>query len=161
MLITKFLPLKINISAEANLNWDLLLFPSEGTALRWRLPSQSAPRVKVIARTPDLGYAYSNTTILEVFRGLFEYRFNYRIFDQRYYIKSYCISHVWSLPLLHYLRLYRKSDVAELQCSVSVKRKTIPAHGGLRLRSVQKHVQLHNIYQEESHVEASCFHRIL
>jgi len=116
----------------------------------------------VIARTPDLGYAYSKTTILEVFRGLFEYRFN--IFDQRYYIKSYCISNisnVWSLPLLHYLRLYRNSNVAELQCSVAVKRKTIPAHGGLRLRNVQKHVQLHNIYQEESHVEASCFQRIL
>jgi len=26
-----------------------------------------------------------------------------------------------------------------------VKRKTIPAHGGLRLRNVQKHVELHNI----------------
>jgi len=29
--------------------------------------------------------------------------------------------------------------VTELQCSVLVKRKTIPAHGGLCLRSVQKH----------------------
>jgi len=27
--------------------------------------------------------------------------------------------------------------MAELQCSVLVKRKTIPAHGGLRLRSVR------------------------
>ena len=51
--------------------------------------------------------------------------------------------------------------MAELQCSVLVKRKTIPAHGGLRLRSVQKHVELHNISQEKSHVEASCFRRIL
>jgi len=51
--------------------------------------------------------------------------------------------------------------VTELQCSISVKRKTIPAHGGLRLRSVQKHVELNNIYQEKLHVEASCFHRIL
>jgi len=63
--------------------------------------------------------------------------------------------------LLHYLRLYRNNDVTELQCSVLVKTKTIPAHGGLRLRSVQKHVELHNIYQEKSHVEASCFRRIL
>jgi len=61
-------------------------------------------------------------------------------FDQRYYIKSYCISIVWPLPLLHYLRLYRNSDVAELQCCVVVKRKTIPAHGGWRLRKVQKHI---------------------
>jgi len=30
--------------------------------------------------------------------------------------------------------------MAELQCSVLVKRKTIPAHGGLRLRKVQKHI---------------------
>jgi len=51
--------------------------------------------------------------------------------------------------------------VTELQCSVLVKRKTIPAHGGLCLHSVQKHVELHNIYQEKLHVEASCFHRIL
>jgi len=51
--------------------------------------------------------------------------------------------------------------VAELQCSVLVKRKTIPAQGGLHLRSVEKHVEPHNIYQEKSHVEASCFHRIL
>jgi len=28
-------------------------------------------------------------------------------------------------------------------------------------RHVQKHVELHNIYQEKLHVEASCFHRIL
>jgi len=63
--------------------------------------------------------------------------------------------------LLHYLRLYRNNDVTELQCSVLVKRKTIPAHGGLRLPSVQKHVELHNIYQEKLHAEASCFHRIL
>jgi len=42
-----------------------------------------------------------------------------------------------------------------------VKIKTIPAHGGLRLHSVKKHVELHNIYQEKAHVEASCFHRIL
>jgi len=34
-----------------------------------------------------------------------------------------------------------------------VKRKTIPAHGGLRLRSVQKHVELHNIYQKKPHME--------
>ena len=51
--------------------------------------------------------------------------------------------------------------MAELQCSVLVKRKAIPAQGGLRLHSVKKHVALHNIYQEKSHVEASCFHRIL
>jgi len=51
--------------------------------------------------------------------------------------------------------------VAEWQCGVLVKRKTIPAHGGLRLRSAKKHTELHNIYQEKSHVEASCFHRIL
>jgi len=63
--------------------------------------------------------------------------------------------------LLHYLRLYRNSDVTELQCRVLVKRKTIPAHGGLCLRNVQKHVELHNIYQEKLHVEASCFHRLL
>jgi len=50
--------------------------------------------------------------------------------------------------------------VAELQCSVLVKRKTIPAHAGLCLWHVKKHVELHNIYQEKSHVEAS-FHRIL
>jgi len=71
------------------------------------------------------------------------------------------ISIVLPLPLLHYLRLYRNSDVAELQCSVLVKRKTIPAHGGLRLRKVQKHAELHNNSQEKSHVEASSFHRIL
>ena len=66
----------MNISAEANLDRDLLLFPLEGMALRWTRPSQSGPRVKVIA-TPDLGYACSKTTILEVFiEGLFEYRFN-------------------------------------------------------------------------------------
>jgi len=47
--------------------------------------------------------------------------------------------------------------VAELQCSVLVKRKTIPAHGGLRLRNVQKHVKLHNIYQEKSHIELVVF----
>jgi len=47
--------------------------------------------------------------------------------------------------------------VAELQCSVLVKRKTIPAHGGLRLRNVQKHVELHNIYQEKSHTELVVF----
>jgi len=51
--------------------------------------------------------------------------------------------------------------VTELQCCVLVKRKTTPEHGGLRLRSVQKHVELHNIYQEKLHVEVSCFHRIL
>jgi len=51
--------------------------------------------------------------------------------------------------------------VAELQCGVLIKRKTIPAHSGLRLRNVQKHVVLHNISQEKSHVEASCFCRIL
>jgi len=61
----------------------------------------------------------------------------------------------------HYLTLYRNSDVAELQYSVLVKTKTIPAHGGLRLCYVQKHIELHNIYQETSHVDASCFHRIL
>jgi len=33
ILIRKFLPLIINISAEANLNRDLLLFPLEGRAL--------------------------------------------------------------------------------------------------------------------------------
>jgi len=38
-----------------------------------------------------------------------------------------------------------------------VKRKTIPAHGGLRLRSVQKHVELHNIYQEKPHMELVVF----
>jgi len=43
--------------------------------------------------------------------------------------------------------------VAELQCSVLVKRKTIPAHGGWRLRNGQKHVELHNIYQEKLHIE--------
>jgi len=63
--------------------------------------------------------------------------------------------------LLHYFRLYRNNDVTELQCSILVKRKTILAHGGLRLRSVQKHVEINNIYQEKLHVEASCFHRIL
>jgi len=47
------------------------------------------------------------------------------------------------------------------ECSILVKRKTIPAHGGLRLRSVQKHIEIQNVYQEKSHVEASCFHRIL
>jgi len=82
-------------------------------------------------------------------------------FDERYYIKRYCISNAWPLPLLHYLRLYRNSDVAELQCSVLVKRKKIPARDGLRLRSVQKHLELHNISQEKSHVEAICFRRIL
>jgi len=51
--------------------------------------------------------------------------------------------------------------VDELQCSVLVKRKAIPAHGGLRFRGVQKHVELHNISQEKSHVAASCFRRIL
>jgi len=51
------------------------------------------------------------------------------------------------------LRLYRNSNVAELQCSVLVKRKTIPAHGGWRLRNGQKHVELHNIYQEKLHIE--------
>jgi len=51
--------------------------------------------------------------------------------------------------------------MSELQCSVLVKWKTIPAHGGLRLRNVKIHAELHNIYQEKSHVEASCFHRIL
>jgi len=81
-------------------------------------------------------------------------------FDQRYYIKSYCISNVWSLHLLHYLSLYRSSNVPELQCSILVKRKTIPAHGGLHLRNVRKRVALH-IYQEKSQVEANCFHRIL
>ena len=48
----------------------------------------------------------------------------------------------------------------ELQCSILVKRKTIPAHGGLHLRNVRKRVALH-IYQEKSQVEANCFHRIL
>jgi len=47
--------------------------------------------------------------------------------------------------------------MTELQCSVLVKWKTIPAHGGLHLRSVQKHVEFHCIYQEKLHVEASCF----
>jgi len=42
--------------------------------------------------------------------------------------------------------------VAELQCSVLVKRKTIPAHGGMRLCNVQKHAELHNIYQDKSHI---------
>jgi len=51
-------------------------------------------------------------------------------FDQRYYIKSYCISNVRPLLLLHYLRLYRNNNIAELQCGVLAKRKTIPAHGG-------------------------------
>jgi len=51
--------------------------------------------------------------------------------------------------------------VAELQRSVLVKRKTIPAHDGLHLHSVQKLVELHNISQEKSHVEARCSHRIL
>jgi len=83
------------------------------------------------------------------------------IFYQRYYIKSYYISIVLPLPLLHYLRLCRNSGVAELQCSVLVKRKTIPTHVGLRLRNVKKHAELHNIYQEKSHIEASCFHIIL
>jgi len=49
------------------------------------------------------------------------------------------------------------SNVAELQCSVLVKRKTIPAHGGLCLRNVQKHVELHNIYQKKSHMELVVF----
>ena len=31
----------------------------------------------------------------------------------------------------------------------------------IAFRSVQKHVELHNIYQEKLHVEAGCFHRIL
>jgi len=52
-------------------------------------------------------------------------------FDQRCYIKSYRVSNVWPLPLLHYLRLYSNSNVAELQCRVLVKRKIIPAHGEL------------------------------
>jgi len=47
------------------------------------------------------------------------------------------------------LRLYRNSNVAELQCGVLVKRKTIPAHGGL--------CELHNIYQEKSHIELVVF----
>ena len=47
--------------------------------------------------------------------------------------------------------------MAELQCSVLVKRKTIPARGGLRLRSVQKHVELHNICQDKSHIELVVF----
>jgi len=64
---------------------------------------------------------------------------------------------ILTCDLLHYLRLYRNNDVFELQCSILVKRKTIPAHGGLRLRSVQKHVELHNIYQEKLHVEALLF----
>jgi len=50
--------------------------------------------------------------------------------------------------------------VAELQCSVLIKGKTIPAHGGLHMRNVKNHTELHDIYQEKSHVEAS-FHRIL
>jgi len=37
-----------NISAEANLNRDLFLFP-EVMALRWSRPSQSGPRAKLIA----------------------------------------------------------------------------------------------------------------
>jgi len=51
--------------------------------------------------------------------------------------------------------------VAELQCSVLVMSKTIPAHGGLCLRNVKKPIELHNVYQEKSHEETSCFHRIL
>ena len=31
----------------------------------------------------------------------------------------------------------------------------------VELRNVQKHVELHDINQEKSHVEASFFHRIL
>jgi len=37
--------------------------------------------------------------------------------------------------------------MAELQCSVLAKRKVIPAHGGWRLHNVQKHIELHDIYQ--------------
>jgi len=47
--------------------------------------------------------------------------------------------------------------VAELRCRVLVKRKTIPAHGGWRLRSVHKHVELHNIYQKKPHMELVVF----
>jgi len=72
-------------------------------------------------------------------------------------MKSYCISNVWPLLLLHYLRVYRNSNVTELRCSVLVKRKTIPAHGGLCLRNVQKHVELHYIYQEKPHMELVVF----
>jgi len=38
-----------------------------------------------------------------------------------------------------------------------VKRKTIPAHGGLCFRNVQKHVELHNIYQKKPHMELVVF----
>jgi len=58
--------------------------------------------------------------------------------------------------LLHYLRLYRNNRNKTYDYT-----GTIPAHGGLRLCSVQQHVELHNIYQDKLHVEASCFHRIL
>jgi len=37
--------------------------------------------------------------------------------------------------------------VAELQCSVLAKRKTIPTHGGWRLRDVKKHAELHDVYE--------------
>ena len=37
--------------------------------------------------------------------------------------------------------------MAELQFRVLAKRKTIPAHGGWRLRNAKKHVELHDIYQ--------------
>jgi len=40
--------------------------------------------------------------------------------------------------------------VAELQRSVWAKGKTIPEHGGWRLRNVQRHVELHDIYQNLS-----------
>jgi len=40
--------------------------------------------------------------------------------------------------------------MAELRCSVLAKRETIPACGGWCLRSVQKHVELHYIYQSLS-----------
>jgi len=40
--------------------------------------------------------------------------------------------------------------VAELQCSVLAKRETILARGGWCLRNVQKHVELHDIYQSLS-----------
>ena len=40
--------------------------------------------------------------------------------------------------------------MAKLHCSVLAKRETIPACGRWCLRNVQKHVELHDIYQSLS-----------
>jgi len=52
--------------------------------------------------------------------------------------------------------------VAELQRSVLAKRKTITEHGRWRLRDVQKHVELYDVYQSLSIARGGeFFHRAL